>query len=209
MHTDATENISLLLKGIVEKDDQGSFRKFFDHYYPRVLNFSSYLIGSKHIAEDITLEVFLKFWNNRKNIRNFDNIQNYLLVTAKHLAINYLAKNKNISFISFEGVNLKEMTDYKNPENDIINEELQLVLTKTIEQLPEKCKMIYLLVKEENLKYKEVAELLDISIKTVENQMGIALSRLRTALNEHNNARTSFTSMKVIKTLLLFFLPFV
>jgi RNA polymerase sigma-70 factor (family 1) len=207
MHVISKDDIALLLKKIIEKDDQIAFRHFFDHYYPRVLNFSSYIIGSKQIAEDVTLEVFLKFWNNRKNIHDFSKIQNYLLVTAKHLAINFLTRYKNINSISIEGVNIKEITSYNNPENDLINEELKLLLTSTIEQLPEKCKMIYILIKEENYKYKEVAELLDISLKTVENQMGIALSRLRKTLNNYNNS-AHFSTLKIIKALPFIFLPF-
>jgi RNA polymerase sigma-70 factor (family 1) len=190
-------NVNFWLKNIVENDDQFSFKNFFDHFYPRVLNFTSYLMGCRQVSEDVSLEVFVRFWNNRKNISHFENIQNYLFVTAKHLVINYLSQNKHIKYMSFEGVDLKNYTCYTNPEDDLINEELKIHLSNAIDQLPEKCKMIYMLAKEENLKYREVAELLDISIKTVEAQMGIALSRLRKALKEYGNDNSYSNSRKI------------
>lgn len=189
-------DIELIVKSIVERDDQRSFKIFFDYYYARVLNYITYLIGSKQIAEDVALEVFLNFWNHRKNISSSNRIANYLLVTAKHLVINYIAKNKHIKYISFEGLEIQEKICYNNPENDLIGAELQQVLVQAVVSLPEKCRIIYQLVKEENLKYKEVAELLDISVKTVENQMGIALAKLRKAIEQANGQKEAY--LKII-----------
>lgn len=192
-----------LLDDIIRKDDQKSFKEFFDHFYPRVLKFASYLIGSKQIAEDVAIEVFFKFWNNRKNIKNFENIQGYLLVSAKHTALNFLSKNKDIKFISFDGLNVKAITSYRNPENELIDRELSERLARAVDSLPEKCKMIYLLVKEEGLKYQEAADLLDISKKTVENQMGIALAKLRHELSDSKNTSGVSHFLNIAKTILI------
>ena len=81
--------------------------------------------------------------------------------------------------MEFDELAVRYKTVVHSPESEYLYKELDLKISRVIASLPERCRLIYLLVKEDGLKYKDVAELLDISIKTVDSQMAIALKRLR------------------------------
>ncbi|MEJ7736805.1 MAG: RNA polymerase sigma-70 factor [Chitinophagaceae bacterium] len=172
---------TLCLK-ITENDDQGAFGELFAQYYPSLLPFAVSILKNHELGEEVVEDVFMKLWQNRKMLNAINNINYYLLVAVKHTALDYLNKEKRTQHVSLENVELEFGDVELNPENALISRESILVIQKIIESLPDKCKLIFRLVKENGLKYREVAELLNISIKTVETQMTIALSRVGSAL---------------------------
>jgi RNA polymerase sigma-70 factor (family 1) len=178
---------TLCLK-ITENDDQGAFGELFSLYYPRLLTFAVSILKKHELGEEVVEDVFLKLWQNRKMLDAIKNINYYLLVAVKHTALDYLTKEKKMRYVSLENVELEFGDVELNPENALISMESILAIQKIIESLPDKCKLIFRLIKENGLKYREVAELLNISIKTVETQMTIALSRVGSALQ--NQRRT-------------------
>jgi len=142
------------------------------------------IVGNKETAEEVANDVFIKIWQRRSQLAEIRNPEFYLLKCARNGALAHLRSQKRES----ERLDEQEIfEDYlhpfaiewkSTPEQMLISSEMVLHINKAIDQLSPKCKLIFLLVKESNLKYREVADLLEISIKTVEAQMSIALKRI-------------------------------
>ncbi len=178
MHLSPDELNGLIVR-ISENDDQWAFRKFFEYYHPRLLHFANFFLESESASDEITILVFEGIWNNRKKLAGISRLEAYLYSSVKYKCLNYLRDNKRIHLQDLntnEAFLIREMED---PEGKILCNELQIKVMKSIESLPPRCKMIFQLVRETGLKYSEVAELLEISVKTVEVQMGKALSRIK------------------------------
>ena len=107
-----------------------------------------------------------------------ENLKIYLYVATRNTAFNYLDKQKRTPTNSIDDLEAEFTSIYFDPEQLMITAEMLALIQKAIDQLPPKCKMIFKLAKEDGLKYREVAEVLSLSVKTVENQLAIALEKI-------------------------------
>lgn len=163
-------------------DCQKSFTKLFNLLYPRLFEISKFFVKQGHVAEEVVMDVFMKFWSNRKNLFNVQDLKGYLFIAVKRQSLNALRDSKKrILFVN--DAELITLVSPKYPEDDLFSEEFLSFLAACISRLPEKCRIVFKLVKEENLKYKEVADILNISEKTVEMHMSHALKQLRNDLS--------------------------
>jgi len=170
--------IDCLVEKIVHEDDHGAYKQLFELYYHRLFRFAYSITRSKESAEEIVSDVFIKIWIKRKSLAEVTNRHLYLYICTKNQSINYLAKiRKNESFSLDECV-VEFQSIYFDPEQLLITAEMLKRIHSAINQLPPKCQLVFKLIKEDGLRYKEVAELLGLSIKTIENQMAIALRKL-------------------------------
>ncbi|MBN8858081.1 MAG: RNA polymerase sigma-70 factor [Sphingobacteriales bacterium] len=191
-------NLHTICQKITKGDDQGAFGELFSLLYPKLLPFAVSILNSRESGEEVVEDVFVKLWQNRKMLDAIKNIKYYLLVAVKHTSLDYLNREKKTQHESLENIDL-EFGDFElNPENALISRENIVAIQKEIESLPNRCKLIFRLVKENGLKYKEVGELLNISTKTVETQMTIALSRIGSALRKQLAAEGT-TDLKKLK----------
>jgi RNA polymerase sigma-70 factor (ECF subfamily) len=181
---------------IAEFDDEVAFGELFKLYFPRLLLFAEAILKSREQAEEAVEDVFLKLWENRKVLSAVNNINYYLLVAAKHRALDYLEKIKKQAVIGLDEVEVEFGDIPVNPENTLISAESVRIIQTIINDLPPRCKLIFRLVKEDGLKYREAADLLNVSVKTIETQMSLALSKIGAALqtrlpseNRQYNAR--------------------
>ncbi|MFC0771772.1 RNA polymerase sigma factor [Terrimonas alba] len=131
----------------------------------------------KEVAEELTNDVFVQIWQSRKKIGNVENPEVYLFVCARNIAFTYL-KSIKAPVTSIEDIQQFDLHIERTPEDMLVSSEMVARINAAIRQLPPKCKLTFLLVKENNLKYREVAEILGLSVKTVEAQMSIALKKL-------------------------------
>lgn len=157
--------------------DQSNFERLFKDHNQGLSNLAYNLVRDQDAAKDIVQEVFLKLWNNRERVDLGAQIKHYLFKATAHTSLNYLRSAK-------KKIKLDDLTSLQNLEaapgrEEIGYKELELRAREAIDRLPPKCKAIYLLSRHEGLKYQDIAGALDLSIKTVENQMGIALEKLR------------------------------
>lgn len=153
------------------------FREIYDLYYEPLCKFLLFYTKDAHIIEDIVQEVFLALWENRDSIE-ISYIKTYLFQSAKNKLLNYLRDEENRSALLEKWY--REQLESRIPAEERFNTDALLkIIDKAIESLPEKCREIFILSKVENLSYKQIAELQQISLKTVENQMGIALKKIR------------------------------
>lgn len=176
---------------IAESDDERAFGELFRWYYPRLLSFAEALLNSREPAEEAVEDVFLKLWENRKVLPAINNLNYYLLVSVKHRAFDYLDKMKKHTLVSFEDLSFDIAEMSLNPESTFISTENIRIIQAAINSLPPRCKLIFHLVKEDGLKYREAADLLNVSVKTVETQMSLALRKVGEALQASLPVETS------------------
>jgi len=170
------------LKGLIALDDGQAYKELFVLYYPRLLLFSYSFTHCKESAEEIVSDVFLKIWLRRKSIPEIENLHLYLYISTKNLSINRVLKQKREKTFSLDEVKVEFESIYFNPEQLYITSEMFKRIQFAIKQLPPKCQLIFKLVKEDGLKYKQVAELLNLSVKTIESQMAIAVRKISLCL---------------------------
>lgn len=176
------ENIKLLMKKITE-DDSDAFQEFYNLFYIKTYRVSGYFVKSDELKEEIVSDVFFSVWLSRKNLVKIENIEAYLYIITRNRALYYL---KNTSHeISIEHIPIGYSFDDETPESIAITRELKQALNGAVAELPERCKLIFLMAKEEGLKYKEIAQILSISEKTVNAQMVTALKKLGESLRKY------------------------
>ena len=145
-------------------------------------HFAWSFIKSKELSEEIVSDVFINVWEKRKELSGIKNLKVYLYVATRNITLNYLDKQKRASFIDIEEFSSHLKSSYSDPEQLLITSDMMLLIQKAILQLPPRCRLVFKLVKEDRMRYKEVAEVLHISVKTVENQVAIALGKLGNAI---------------------------
>lgn len=167
------ELVALLQKGSIS-----AFERLFEQYSQKLYHFSFSYLKSESESEDLVQEVFLKIWENRANIKTGTSFQSYLFT----IAFNSIRKSFNnkarqnkfrtdlLEFLSVENSSLENYPDF---------EALLSKLDSIIEQMPERRKEIFLMRKKQGMAIKDIAEKLEISPKTVENQITEAMNQLR------------------------------
>lgn len=194
-------NINSLFKRIALYDDRKAYNEFFDYYYPRLIKFALLFVKNHAHAEEVVSEALIKIFNNRRKIARVNRIEGYIFITVKNQCLKFLKRNNHhLSIVH----SLEEEEDFfistdDSPERQYLHNEFSMMLNKTIEQLPLKRRMIFRLVKEEGLKYRDVAELLNISVKTVEVHMGLALRDISTSIDQYQKGESHDTSVRYIK----------
>lgn len=158
------------------------FEEVFKLQFSALCNVANNIIKNEKASEDIVQEIFVKLWQNKQRLSEIDNIKAYLYRSVTNACIDYLKRNKNVISIGLIHI---EASSPSHGESIMIEKELEVRIEKALRQLPPKCKAIFVLSRHEGLKYKEIADYLKISAKTVENQMGIALSKLRKELQSY------------------------
>lgn len=153
-------------------------------------------LRKKEIAEEIVSDVFVKTWENRKKLTEIDNLKAYLFVSVKNSCISYIRKNRKENLISIDGIEDVVVPRAECPESEYINSENLKEIYQAIEQLPPKCKMAFSLAKFNELRYKEIAEIMEVSEKTVNNHLVFALKKLGEVLGVQRKKIRKHSPMK-------------
>jgi RNA polymerase sigma-70 factor (ECF subfamily) len=151
-----------------------------------LLGFARSILGSQEEAEEVVSDFFIGIWQRRASLPFMENPKLYFFVGVKNTALNKLTKIKKQKIPLPEEWQTTLNSVFFNPEQLMLSAEIVKKIMASINELPPKCRAIFKLIKEEGLKYAEVATLLDISIKTVEAQIGIALQKIRTSSSFKN-----------------------
>jgi len=167
--------MSYLIHAIAENSDAFAFDELYRHYFPGLLSFACSFVKKDMPAEEIIEDVFVKLWANRSILPAIHNLSHYLYVATKHACINYLKSSQNVVF---DEIGDALLFSYRTPEAEIISNENVEKILRIVNALPPKCRLVFRLIKEEGMKYSEVAQLLNISEKTVNAQMTIAFARI-------------------------------
>lgn len=162
-------------------DNTESFESFYKMYCHDLVRFAYYYVHDVSIAEDIVQDVFLTLWKKRSKFKSQNHLQAYLYKVTKNAALMVLRKRKIRQ--KFKNEQTEELA--KSPADEFFESDLDKVYHHAIFTLPEKCRVIFCMSRIDGLTYKEIAQTLGISIKTVETQIGRALVTLRKRLSAY------------------------
>ena len=171
-----------ILQSQVAVGDTRAFRQIFDALFSNLTKFSFSFVHSKEAATEIVDELFVQLWVKRADIMKINDLRVYLYTATKNASLNYISKKaKQIEVEPYENL-IVQMTDVVSPEQIMITKEMLQKIKEAVDSLPPRCKLIFKFVREDGLSYSEVAEILGLSIKTIDAQMVIAVSRIRAKL---------------------------
>lgn len=169
---------------LLERDRDRGVEQLFRQYYKLVYRTVLRILANRTAAEDVAQEVFLELWRKRERITVSSSLPAYLRRAARNRALNYIRDQKLKFDDRDEGI-IELPSGATTVNQKLAAEELQQRIDTAIEALPERCRIVFALSRFEDMSYREIAEELDISIKTVENQISKALRLLRSALGDY------------------------
>ena len=197
-----------LLQRMAYHDDQMAFSELFTRYHAKLVAFAMPVARSRELAEEVVSDVFLKIWQKRATLTEVYNATSYLYTAVRNQALNYRQKAENQPGSPLEDLPAERMVELMTPERTMLHGELYAEIQQAVSKLPPQCQMVFRLVREDGLKYKEAADVMGISVKTVEVQMGIAIKKISQELQGHLPQRaTSPNRIIRIALVLLALLP--
>lgn len=171
------------LLSLIANDDEHAFHVLYDRYWKKLLAHALIKLGSPGEAEEIVQTVFINLWRRRHTLQLRFTLATYLASMLKYEIIEHLARQKKEN--AFRQVMLPAQQTEDNTTTEWLNyEQLREDMERTVAALPEKCRLVFRLSREEGLTGKQIATVLDISPKTVEAHMNRALKLLRASLRQ-------------------------
>ncbi|WP_345955766.1 RNA polymerase sigma-70 factor [Mucilaginibacter sp. PAMB04168] len=176
------DSLQTLWLNVCHHSDAASYEIIFHLLNAPLIKFSIQYVHTRQVAEEIVIDVFLKYWNKRTELTHVINPKTYLYTAVKNQSLNYLKKFSLVRYVELDQSGKYELIDTADPQLIMEKKELFKKLDDTIESLPPQSRMVFKLIKDDGLKYKEVAQLLEISPKTVQNHLFSAISKLNKRL---------------------------
>jgi RNA polymerase sigma-70 factor (ECF subfamily) len=181
------ESNDIILFRQVKSDDRLALNTLFARYYQKLCGFATTYIRQADEAEEVVSDVFVTLWKNRHHLVIEKNLKAYLYVSVRHAALAVIKKRQplfeDIEDILFENSH----PDFHTPEQSLLHKELQQYINDTVDALPSRCKQVFLMSRVDELTYREISEILEISENTVENHLVKALSVLRDSLKRYHH----------------------
>jgi RNA polymerase sigma-70 factor (ECF subfamily) len=171
---------------LIKNSDRNAYEQLFKMYYTPLVSFARNIIRDTDAAEDLVQEVFVKIWERKHTIEIKTSVKAYLYMAVKNHCLNKLKTEQRNAFLNDEMADdVRVATNNTEEYSNTI--ELSKHIDNALNLLPPKCAVIFKMSRFEDKTYKEIAESLELSVKTVENQMGKALSIMRGALSPYLN----------------------
>lgn len=177
-------SIVVLFKEIREGNEL-AFNELFLTYYDRLVAFSRFYIKQQEHAEELSSELFVKLWLKRDTLRDILNPEVYLYIAIKNAALNHLRSSKKSGQLMVDDVDGRILEFAGDSGSEVETKELTRKLNDAVAALPQQRRIIFKLIKENDLKYREVACILNISVRTVENQMYKAVKTLADVISPY------------------------
>lgn len=177
------DNMVELQRRIALYDDETAYKEIFFTFYKALVRFALTIVDNRESAEEVVSDVMIKVWEKRKTLTSIENLRVYLYISTRNTSLNYFSKQRKNTVLSLDNLNINFPSAVLNPEQLMITAEMMRRITQSVNALPPRCKIVFQLVKEDGLPYREVAQILNISIKTIDNQLAIALRKISEAIN--------------------------
>jgi RNA polymerase sigma-70 factor, ECF subfamily len=168
----------------LQAGDITAFEMLFRTYYQPLCNYAYSFVQDKDEAEEIVQATFLSVWEKRDTLTIHTGVKPYLYAMVRNASLNVL-KHEKIKQQHVAGELAVAERSVESVARTVMASELESRIYKALDKLPEQCRLVFKLSRFEELKYAEIAEQLNISIKTVENQMGKALKIMREQLKDY------------------------
>ncbi len=174
----------------LKKGDVKIFESIYNENYPSLVNYARRFVLSTEEARGAVQDVFIKIWENRETLSENIHLRNYLHTSVRNRCLDILKHRKNINHYLREKIKEFETDPDGNatghePLDAMITRELEERIIEAIDHLPDRCREVFILSRHKGMKYKEISEHLDISVKTVETHIAHALNSLRKTLEEY------------------------
>lgn len=170
----------------IDRQNEMKFQRFFIANFPKVKNFAQMLLKSEAEAEDVAQDVFCKLWLQPEIwLDNDKELDGYIFIMTRNIILN-IFKHQQIEQEyqeeAFDKAILYELTDREEILNNVYYKELLMIVQLTLEKMPKRRRLIFELSRFRGLSHKEIAEKLDVSIRTIEHQIYLALIELKKIL---------------------------
>jgi RNA polymerase sigma-70 factor (family 1) len=162
----------------VEKSNQRAFEELYRLFFPRLFNFAMLYVHKREIAEEIVNDVMMKIWLKRETLAAIQSLETYLFVAVRNHSLNHLSQFSHYHVVAEPDGSSAQVINMNDPERELEWKEIYSRLNTAVDALPEQCRTVFKLIKEEGFKYKQVAEILNISPRTVETQLFRAIKKL-------------------------------
>ncbi|MES2647448.1 MAG: RNA polymerase sigma-70 factor [Bacteroidota bacterium] len=180
---DSNETLLQEIKHLSALDDPKAISLIYDQYFHRLCAFAFSFTKSKEAAEEVVGDIIIKFWKNKAGIQAIRNLRVYLFTAVRNQSLTYLESKPTPTITTLSSSDFSTHSSALSPLEHLILSEMTQQLQLAVASLPERCQLIFRLVREEGLKYKEVAEILQISVNTIDAQMAIAVRRISASLH--------------------------
>lgn len=174
-------NAQGLLDGL-RSDDEAALKELFQLYYDALVHFVTPMLRDQDRARDVVQDIFFKIWEKRKELQVTTSLKAYLYMAVRNHALNIIKRENRIELSDDESVLEARSGTHDGSYDRLREKDLQKKLAACLDQLPPKCRQVFELSRFEHFSNKDIAETLEISVKTVENQMTKALQLMRTNL---------------------------
>jgi len=177
-----SSHIKSLQERVALYEDMQAYHALYNLFFSNLHRFCFSFVKSSEAAEEIVSDVFIKLWQIRNKLPEIENLKVYLYQIAKNFCLNYITRHFKNPVASLDEMDLETMISLDNPEELCISADIINTIQQTIRQLPPQCRLIFQMVKEDGMAYREVADILQISVLTVRNQVAIATRKVAEAL---------------------------
>ncbi len=176
------QKIKDLQRRIAVYEDEAAYKELFFQLFSSLTRFSTGIIQSKETAEELVSDVFIQLWKDRLKLEQIQDLQLYLFIAVKNNSFRALKQHNRKVTDSVDDIHIELESSYPDPAEKILSQEAIINIESAINNLPPRAKLIFKLAKEDRMRYKDIATLLNISVKTVDNQLSIALKKLGQAI---------------------------
>ncbi|MFT4095069.1 MAG: RNA polymerase sigma-70 factor [Niabella sp.] len=181
------EYIQSLQNSVAFTSDEAAYKHLFYYFHPLLKRFAYNIHSDIEVADEVVSDVLLKIWIMRQQLAHIADLKLYLFKATKNAVLNYLNsaayRKKLITDEMLPGYDISEA-----PEAAYAYTEMQQLILKAIQELPPKCQMVFRLVKEYGLSYRQISEVMEISQNTIETHMRLALKKLKQVIDSYLTA---------------------
>ncbi len=175
-------SIKDLQRQIAVYEDESAYKELFFILFNSLTRFATGILQSKEVAEEVVSDVFVSIWTDRANLNAIDDLQLYIFIAVKNNSVHKAKQLNKRTTVSIDEIDVEMESIYQTPEERVLSTESLSRIETAMNSLPQRARLILKLAKEDKMRYKDIAALLNISVKTVDNQLAIALKKLTTAL---------------------------
>ncbi|MBR8705633.1 RNA polymerase sigma-H factor [Bacteroides pyogenes] len=176
-----TEDEYLILEQL-SKGDSEAFRKLYLFYYDRLFRFALTFLHSEPASEDVISDIFFNLWKDRYTLPSIPNLQAYLYQAVRNGCLNVLKSGYVSKRDELPDTDLQVTVSPASPLDELAYKELTDAIAKAVVSLPERCRLIFRMAKEDGMNHKEIAEALNVKLCTVERQLLLAKAKIRKSI---------------------------
>lgn len=176
------KEIDALQQRIALLADQQAYKRLYSFFSPMLIRFACSLVKSPEAAEEMVADIFIGLWQQKSKLLQIGNLKVYLYAATRNQCLNYL-KKRRLREDPLDTADVQLMKFDIDPEQLMITAEMMKGIEQAVECLPPRCKLIFQLIREQGFRNKDVAQILNISVNTIDAQLAIAIKKISLAIN--------------------------